>query len=96
MDQIREQILTFPERGARPKPVAEDGGAQLRQKSDGVSQRLRDTHAFLIFHDRVPAESGRSIRITDLSAQQRTGAEFVTKFSKAARCCGHDCCCGYR
>ena len=44
------------ERVARPRPMAE-GRAQLKQKSDNKSQRLRDTHTFPIFHDSHPPTS---------------------------------------
>ena len=37
-------------RVVRPSPMAE-GRAQLKQKSNNRSQRLRDTPAFPIFHD---------------------------------------------
>jgi hypothetical protein len=39
-------------RVVRPSPMAE-GRAQLKQKSNNRSQRLRDTPAFPIFHDSV-------------------------------------------
>ena len=43
-------------RVVRPGPMAE-GRAQLKQKSNNRSQRLRDTPAFPIFHDSHPPTS---------------------------------------
>ena len=52
MDQIREQVLTFPRRGTRGKPMAEVALSLDKIPTTEVSVSEQDTLAFRIFHGR--------------------------------------------
>ena len=60
-------------RVVRPGPMAE-GRAQLKQKSNNRSQRLRDTPAFPIFHDDITSFGVTFPRLQDAGECLRIGA----------------------